>query len=122
MKAEVGIPPDSLPGPSVAIPRGEDCAQSTSSVKKGYSRRQGPDEKSQTEEPNEPAMNSLTSFLALTAAIFGGITALLALLSRLEPTWRAKKASVAPEQEEGLSLDPWIGSRCWVGRGRGCAF
>ena len=46
-------------------------------------------------------MNSLTSFLALTAAIFGGITALLALLSRLEPTWRAQKASVAPEHEEG---------------------
>ena len=22
----------------------------------------------------------------------------------------------------GFSLDPWIGSRCWVGRGHGCAF
>ena len=46
-------------------------------------------------------MNSLTSFLALTAAIFGAITALLVLLSRLEPTWRTQKARVGPDHKEG---------------------
>jgi len=46
-------------------------------------------------------MNNLTSFLALTAAIFGAITALLVLLSRLEPTWRTQKAGVAPTHKEG---------------------
>ena len=37
------------------------------------------------------AMNNLHSFLAFTAAIFGAITALLMLLSHLEPTSRTQK-------------------------------
>jgi hypothetical protein len=47
----------------------------------------------------EPAMNNLTSFLALTGAIFGAITALLVLLSRLEPTWRTQKAWHSPDHK-----------------------
>ena len=39
-------------------------------------------------------MNNLQSFLAFTAAIFGAITALLMLLSHLEPTSRTQKAWV----------------------------
>jgi len=46
-------------------------------------------------------MNNLTSFLALTAAIFGTITALLALLSSLEPTWRTQQARVGPNPQRG---------------------
>jgi hypothetical protein len=46
-------------------------------------------------------MNNLTSFLALTGAIFTAITALLVLLSRLEPTWRTQKTWLAPDQKKG---------------------
>ena len=45
-------------------------------------------------------MNSLSSFLAATAAIFGSIIALLMLLSRLEPTWRTHKSWVAPDDKK----------------------
>ena len=46
-------------------------------------------------------MNSLTSFLALTGAIFGAITALLVLMSRLEPTWRTQKAWLSRDHKNG---------------------
>ena len=49
----------------------------------------------------EYAMNSLTSFLALTGAIFGAITALLVLLSRLEPSWRTQKARPSRDFQRG---------------------
>jgi len=50
-------------------------------------------------------MNNLTSFLALTGAIFGAITALLVLLSRLEPTWRTQKAWLSRNHKERHRAD-----------------
>jgi len=54
-----------------------------------------------TQESKEYAMNNLTSFLALTGAIFGAITALLILLSRLEPSWRTQKAQPSRDFKTG---------------------
>jgi len=52
-------------------------------------------------------MNNLTNFLALTGAIFGAITALLVLLSRLEPSRRTQKArpsvDTLPRFQEGVA-------------------
>jgi hypothetical protein len=50
-------------------------------------------------------MNNLTSFLALTGAIFGAITALLVLLSRLEPTWRTQKAWLSRDHKKRPRAD-----------------
>lgn len=46
-------------------------------------------------------MNNLASFLALTGAIFGVITALLVLLSRLEPPWGTQKARPLRDSKRG---------------------
>ena len=50
-------------------------------------------------------MNNLPSFLAFTAAIFGAITALLMLLSQLEPTSRTQKAWAFPADKKAPRTD-----------------
>ena len=48
-------------------------------------------------------MNNLPSFLTFTASIFGAITALLILLSHLEPTRGHRKDRSSLETERGPS-------------------